>query len=460
MSLSPPSDEHRRVRRNIRLGSLGAGLENYDFVVYLYVATLISRDFFPAEAPEPLRLAGTFAIYAIGFLIRPVAGILIARLADQVGRKRLFVLNVMAMSAATFATGLLPTYAQIGWAAPVLLIVMRGVQGCAMGGELPAAAVFVTEHAPCDRVARAGAFQQTVTFIGLLCGASAAFLSGILVTHLTPDTPSLAWRLPFIIGGALGLISMYLRRKLDETPVFSHRHGQARAMERSPVREVLRTHRPAVLFGGMIVSTLVIANTTYISFWPTYLQMSLHITATQALGASLISILGALLMMPLWGRVADRHGWHAGLLCAAGMSAFGSVLLLVVLPALPPGSSVVYWIGLPGAIGSGASIAMVPGLVSSLFPAEVRQTGYSLSYNLVIATIGGVLGLIMVGLVSVLGAGTPMYVALLGVLISSLAAFLVTRIPMYLGRGTGPGVWRTAPVAGSPAGTAYAGEGR
>lgn len=114
-----------------------------------------------------------------------------------------------------------------------------------------------------------------------------------------------------------------------------------------------------------------------------------------------------------------------------------TVLLLMVLPALPPGSSVIYGIGLPATIGSGASIAMVPGLISSVFPAEVRQTGYSISYNIVIATIGGVLGLIMVGLVSIRSAGTPMYVAFLGVVISLIAAGVVARVPIYLGRGAG-----------------------
>ncbi|WP_051792690.1 MFS transporter [Amycolatopsis jejuensis] len=434
MVLSPQS-EQRRIRRNIRLGSLGVGLENYDLVVYLYVATLISKDFLPSGSSETLRLAQTFAIYAIGFLIRPVAGILIARIADQVGRKRLFVLNVIVMSAATLATGLLPTYAQIGWPAPILLILMRAIQGCAMGGEVPAAAVFVTEHAPRGGVARAGSFQQMVTFIGQLCGAGVAFLSGVIAANLTPGMPDLAWRLPFLVGGVLGVVSMYLRRKLDETPVFS---ASERTVQKSPVREVFRNHRRAALFGAAIVSTLVIGNTAYIGFWPTYLQHSLHISPTKALMTSLVSISGALVLMPVWGRVADRFGWRRALLCAAAISAAGSVLLLVVLPGLPAGSSLVYWIGLPGAIGSGASIAMVPGLVSSLYPAEVRQTGYSLSYNLVIASIGGVLGLVMVGLISLLGVGAPMYLALVGVGVSVVAAVVVAKLPLYLGRTAGP----------------------
>jgi MFS family permease len=154
MSQPAPPESGRRARRNIRLGSLGAALEYYDFVAYLYVATLIGQAFFPADMSDTIRLVQTLAIYSTGLLIRPVAGILIARVADRVGRKRLFILTVAVMSVATLLIGLLPTYAQVGWLAPALLLLLRLAQGCAVGGELPAAAVFVSEHARPAGVAR------------------------------------------------------------------------------------------------------------------------------------------------------------------------------------------------------------------------------------------------------------------------------------------------------------------
>ncbi|OJY47835.1 MFS transporter [Pseudonocardia sp. 73-21] len=186
---------------------MGAALEYYDFVVYLYVATLIGQAFFPADLSPTMRLVQTLGIYSIGLLIRPVAGILIARVADRVGRKRMFILTVAVMSVATLLIGLLPTYDHIGWPAPVLLLLLRVAQGCAVGGELPAAAVFVTEHARPDGVARAGAFQQMTAYSGFLLGAGVAFVAGLVATHLTPDLPSLAWRLPFLVGGLLGVVS-------------------------------------------------------------------------------------------------------------------------------------------------------------------------------------------------------------------------------------------------------------
>ncbi|OLS99487.1 hypothetical protein BJF90_08215 [Pseudonocardia sp. CNS-004] len=157
------------------------------------------------------------------------------------------------------------------------------------------------------------------------------------------------------------------------------------------------------------------------------------------MAASLISIAGALVLMPFWGRVADRYGWRFELLCAAAVTAIGTALLLAVLPTLSPGSTVALWIQLPAAIGVGAMIAVVPGLVSSVFPAEVRQTGYSVSYNLVIAILGGTLSLVMVGLLALLGPGAPMYVALFACALAVLAAIVVTKIPLYLGRSAVPG---------------------
>lgn len=435
MTQSSSTESARQIRRNIRLGSLGAALEYYDFVAYLYVATLISAAFFPASIPQTIRLIETLSIYSIGYAIRPIAGIVIARIADRAGRKRMFVLTVVVMSVATLAIGLLPTYGQVGWPAPVLLILTRVAQGCAVGGELPAAAVFVTEHARRDAVARAGAFQQMTAYSGFLLGAGAAFLSGF-VAHLVPDAPSLAWRLPFIAGGLLGIVSAYLRRKLDETPTFVSEAGNERRRPSAPVREVLRRHRKPALFAAVMVVALTLTNGTYFTFWPTYLQASVHLPAKTALAASLIAIAGAMASMPVWGLVADRHGWRRSLLWAAVLTALSSVLLLAVLPTLSPGSEIAIWIQLPAALSAGGIVSAVPGLVSAVFPTEVRQTGYSVSYNLVVAILGGVLNLILVGLVASLGVTAPMYVVLVACSLTLLAALMVSRIQLYLGRGS------------------------
>lgn len=438
MTQSSSLESDRRSRRNIRLGSLGAALEYYDFVAYLYVATLIGRAFFPAETSDTLRLVQTLALYSTGLLIRPVAGILIARVADRIGRKKLFILTVAVMSVATLLIGLLPTYDQVGWVAPILLLVLRLAQGCAVGGELPAAAVFVAEHARPDGVARAGAFQQMTAYSGLLIGAGAAYVAGLVATHLTPDLPSLAWRLPFVLGGVLGLVSLYLRRNLDETPAFVRETSDGAERPSSPVREVLSTHRTQVAFAVIVVVALTLVNITYFNFWPTYLQSALHYPPSTALAASFVAIAGAMAGMPLWGYVADRFGWSRMLLWAGLATAATTVLLLIFLPGLPATSGLAVWILLPVAMAAGGIPAAVPGLVAAIFPTEVRQTGYSVAYNVVVALLGGFLNLILVWLVAGVGNGAPMYVVLLACVLSILAAFAVARIRIYLGRGARP----------------------
>lgn len=438
MTRSSSAEAERRARRNIRLGSLGAALEYYDFVVYLYVATLIGQAFFPADLSPTMRLVQTLGIYSIGLLIRPVAGILIARVADRVGRKRMFILTVAVMSVATLLIGLLPTYDHIGWPAPVLLLLLRVAQGCAVGGELPAAAVFVTEHARPDGVARAGAFQQMTAYSGFLLGAGVAFVAGLVATHLTPDLPSLAWRLPFLVGGLLGVVSVYLRRRIDETPAFVRETLEEGRRPAAPVREVLGRHRRSVLFAVLLVVALTLVNITYFNFWAIYLQTALGYTPTTALIASLISIAGAMASMPAWGFVADRYGWSRMLFWAGVSTAATTLLLLAVVPTLPPGSELAVWIQLPAALAAGGIAAAVPGMVSVVFPTEVRQTGYSVPYNIVVAVLGGFLNLILVWLVASAGAGAPMYVVLVACVLTIVASFTVLRVPIHLGRGARP----------------------
>ncbi len=166
----------RQDNKNLGLASLGAVLEYFDFQVYVFVAAAISVGFFPAGASPWLAQLQAFGIYALGYLVRPVAGITIAHFADRIGRKKLFVFTVLLMSVPTFLMGLLPTYAMIGWLAPALLLLLRLLQGCAVGGELPAAAVFVSEHAPARRLGLSSGVFQAVTNCGLLLGAGAAGL--------------------------------------------------------------------------------------------------------------------------------------------------------------------------------------------------------------------------------------------------------------------------------------------
>ena len=232
----------RHDAKSLGLASLGAVLEYFDFQVYVFVAAAISIEFFPPGASPWLTQVQAFGIYAIGYLVRPVAGMVIAHYADRIGRKRMFVFTVLLMSVPTFLMGLLPTYAMIGWLAPAGLLLLRIMQGCAVGGELPGAVVFVSEPAPARRLGLFSGTFQGIVNCGLLLGAGAAALSS-LVAGLDPALASIAWRMPFILGGLFGLMAAYLRRHLAETPMFEKMKQERGETRHMPLEVVLKQYR-------------------------------------------------------------------------------------------------------------------------------------------------------------------------------------------------------------------------
>ena len=224
---------NRQDYKTLSLAALGGALEFYDFIIFVFFAVVIGELFFPADIPEWLRQFQTFGIFAAGYLARPLGGIIMAHFGDLIGRKRMFTLSIILMALPTLLIGLLPTYAVLGIAAPLLLLLLRILQGAAIGGEVPGAWVFVAEHVPARRV---GVACGTLT-----AGLTAGILLGSLVATainrgMSPgDVSDWGWRLAFVLGGVFGIVAMYLRRWLHETPVF------AEMQQRKAVRA--RVHR-------------------------------------------------------------------------------------------------------------------------------------------------------------------------------------------------------------------------
>jgi MFS family permease len=424
-----------RESKNRRLASLGATLEYYDFVAYIYVAAAISEAFFPSDGSETLHLVQTFGIYAVGFFARPVAGIALSHLADRVGRKRVFLFTLALMSAATFGIGVLPTYDQVGWFAPALLLLMRLLQGCAVGGELPAAAVFVTEFSGPARIGFSGAYLQSMAYGGFLLGSGAALLSDLIATHVLPGTPSLNWRLPFVLGGLLGLLALYLRRQLDETPAFEEMQQTAGVLaDRTSISAIFRSQSTAILIGFLAVGALTGLNVVFFQYWPTYLQVDFGHSADLALASSLLSIVAAMLAMPWWGRYADRFGWRSLYVTGAALSAATSIAVFAVLPRLAAGSALVLVLPIPAALSVASIVAAGPGLLCSLFPTHIRQACYAIPYNVGAALFGGLLPLSIAPMVASVGVRAPLIILGAGCLLALVVAAVIPRLPMYLGR--------------------------
>jgi MFS family permease len=399
----------------LALAALGGALEFYDFVVFVFFTKALSGVFFPPSMSEWLRQLQTFGIFAAGYLARPAGGIVIAHFGDLLGRKKMFTLSILLMAIPTLGMGLLPTYASVGAIAPVLLLLLRILQGAAIGGEVPGAWVFVSEHVP---------ERNTGFAVGTLtAGLTAGILLGSLVattinTALTPsDVAQFGWRIPFLLGGAFGLVAVYLRRFLEETPVFKQMHERRALSEELPLKTIVRAHLPAVLLAMALTWVLSAAIVVVILFTPTYLQTVFNVAPRVALQANSVAILCLTCGCVLFGWLADRIGskWA---LSIGGLALLGSSSCFYhSLPLAGPALFVAYAItGL--FVGS---IGVVPYILVRAFPAKIRFSGLSFSYNVAYAIFGGLTPVVLTLWLKSDKLAPAHYVAALAVFGSALA---------------------------------------
>lgn len=226
--------------KTLGLSSLGGILEFYDFIIVFFFAKIISQHFFPAGIGEFWAMLNTYGTFAAGYLARPLGGVVMAHFGDKFGRKNMFMLSIALMVIPTFSLAVIPTYETIGYAAPLFLILVRICQGIAIGGELPGAWVFIHEHAPAGHKNAFVGFLTGCVTGGILLGSFVALLMNFIYTPA--ELSDWAWRVPFVIGGVFGLISIYLRRFLQETPVFK-KMRESKALAKFPLEEVVKTSR-------------------------------------------------------------------------------------------------------------------------------------------------------------------------------------------------------------------------
>jgi len=235
--------------KTLGLATLGGALEFYDFIIFVFFANQIGKLFFPPGIPDWLRQLQTFGLFAIAYFARPLGGIIMAHFGDLVGRKKIFTLSIILMAVPTLAMGALPPYSAIGIWAPIGLLVFRVLQGAAIGGEVPGAWVFVSEHVPPSRI---GIACGTLT-AGLTAGILLGSIVNILITSslTSGDLLRFGWRIAFMIGGVFGLCSALLRQWLHETPVFKQMTARKALASELPVKAVLRDHWPRIAAAGI-----------------------------------------------------------------------------------------------------------------------------------------------------------------------------------------------------------------
>lgn len=376
----------------VSLSLLGGALEVFDFIIFVFLAPTIADIFFPPETPAWIRLLESMTIFSVGYLARPIGGLIIAHFSDRSGRKHMFNLTVLLMAMPCLAIGLLPTYAQIGYWSPLLLLIARVTQGAALGGEVPNAWVFVAEHTPKKHRGYAlGILQAGLTFGYMLAALTIAFINSV-ISH--ENMEQWGWRIPFIIGGVLGFISVWLRRWLHETPVFIAMKQRKDVSLKKPVSTIFSEHRdkaiPAFILTAVLTTTVIIS----VVVTPILLQKTWGFDPTTTFKISCLGILALNIGCIIAGRLADKLGaWKIFALYSVLMAIGASVMTGMMghnIKAVIIGYIVM---GLCSGV-----ISAVPAVMVNLFPPAVKVTGISLIYNISYSIFSSVLPLIMLSL--------------------------------------------------------------
>lgn len=404
--------------KTLSLAALGGALEFYDFIIFVFFAPVIGQLFFPSTIPDWLRQLQTFGIFSAGYLARPLGGIVMAHFGDLLGRKRMFTLSVLLMSVPTLLMGLLPTYASLGMLAPVLLLLFRVLQGAAVGGEVPGAWVFVSEHVGKRHVAYACGTLTAGLTAGILLGSLIA--AGISRLFNTAEVSAYAWRIPFLLGGVFGLFSVYLRRWLHETPVFAELQKRKSLATEIPLKAVLRDHGRAVIVSMLLTWMLSAAIVVVILMTPTLLQKQFHVPPATALFANCLATLCLTIGCVVAGAVAGRIG--AGKTIAVGCVALGVSYYTLCQTLATNTSMLLPWYAFTGfTVGV---IGAVPFVMVRAFPPVIRFSGISFSYNVAYAVFGGLTPIVVSLMLKVNPMAPALYVAALCVVGVVTACFI------------------------------------
>ena len=385
------------ARKAITAAGIGNVLEYYDFGIYGFLASVIARKFFPGT-DDVAGLLATFAAFGVGFLARPLGGIVLGRMGDLKGRKSALVLTIVLMALGTAGIGCVPSYAQIGVAAPVLLVLCRVLQGLSAGGEWGNATAFIVEWSPEGRRGYFGSFSQSSVVGGLLMSSAVA---AILNSVFTPaDIDAWAWRLPFLLGAALLPIGLWLRRGIEETP----RYRAEQAGESAGLADLgSPLGLAAKAFGFTILWT--VAYYIMLAYLPTFTQKYAGMSASASLWANTAALLALSVAIPVMGALSDRIGRKKLLIfCCLAFAVLPYPGFLLMLSGLPGWGIALVQIGFNLVISTFSGPG--PAALVELFPTRTRASLMSTAYALSVAIFGGFAPFIATWLIQT--TGTPL----------------------------------------------------
>lgn len=381
----------REQKGLIAITSLGGFLEFYDFIIYALMAGYIAEHFFPGHNSFS-SLMTTFATFSAGYFARPLGGLVFGHFGDRIGRKRTFVATVLIMALSTFLMGCLPSYAQVGLLAPVLLVILRILQGFSIGGEIPGAMTYLSETVNQQR-----GLVMSLLFMALVNGVVFGSLVHAFMLWWLPleDMKAWGWRVPFWLGGSLGICSYVVRKRFNESALFLEL-SKRKAKSTVPLLQLFQSHRMGLLTGTLLIIPVATSMTLLFLFTPGYLTRMLDYHAADVAWAGSFGILCSSVVFVLIGLLADR--WSPKYLLLLS-SCLVSILAVPLFTWYGQGIDVI-WVMLASAIVLGTITGIAPLFMSTLFPVQVRYSGIAFCYNIGFALFGGLTPVIAMALIS------------------------------------------------------------
>jgi MHS family proline/betaine transporter-like MFS transporter len=369
------------MKKIVTSGMIGNALEWYDYALYAQFAGIIGKTFF---SNSPWSELLTFAVFALGFIVRPVGAIVFSIIGDKFGRKAALSLSILSMAVPTAGIGLLPSYNNIGIIAPLALCALRLLQGLALGGEFSICISYLVEHAPPKQRGLIGSTSFVSMCIGLLLGSSTAYLMRYFINPQTLE--DWVWRIPFVAGLFIGLVGLYIRMNLSESPLYL-KAKEAGQLKTVPIKEVFACHLPDLLISIAIYTTVTAPFHTITVYIESFLHKTLNYTLLQATQISTLGLIVLIITMPIAAMLSDRIGRKPVLISSAG---FLAIIIYPIFTAFGQQNFIVaLWAQALFAFALGSYMGCIPTILVEIFPTKIRLTAVAFSYNLSAAIFGG-----------------------------------------------------------------------
>lgn len=417
---SSTTSNHALQRRVLAAAAIGQFVEFYDFAIYGFSVVIIAAYFFPTGDPV-VGVLSAFAVYGVAFVVRPLGGLFFGSLGDRIGRKAVLSISLLAIGAATTLIGFLPTFQQVGVLAPILLVLLRLVQGFSAGGEAVGAPSFVLEHAPRQR--RASWISITIAMSAIPSVVAALVIAGLSGAMSDAAFQEWGWRIPFFLAAPMSLIGLYIRRRTEESPAFQEL-DKSTADRPTPVKDAFRFNKFHMVQVFLVMSLSALGFYFLVGYFVTYLQTVARLPRAESLISNSVALLAFAVMLCVAGRISDRIGRRKVMIAGA----IGVILvawpafLLVSTGALLPAILGQLLLAAPLCLFGGGSYTFFV----ELFPTATRLTGAAISYNLSFGLFGGTAPLIGTALVSATGSAiTPAFYLVLIALIAGATALFI-----------------------------------